>query len=138
MNSTTGWVKTVTVLGLAAVLSGVVTVTSSVPTPITPTHEPPIALETAVRIKLFVTTFNAVVILSLLWNYGMIYRDIPNRFTLSLAVVTLALLFYAVMSNPLLPMLLGFMQGTTLGPFTFLPDIFASIAATILLYQSYA
>ena len=79
-----------------------------------------------------------VMLLALLWNYVAVYRDIPNRFTLSLLLFTVALLLYAVSSNPLLPIVLGFSHGTTLGPFVFLPDVFASIAVVVLLYQSYS
>ncbi|MBS3760943.1 MAG: hypothetical protein KGY43_05675 [Halodesulfurarchaeum sp.] len=76
--------------------------------------------------------------LAILWNYLRVYRDLPNRFTLSLLLFTVALLLYAVSSNPLLPIILGFRHGTTLGPFMFLPDLFASIASIVLLYQSYS
>jgi hypothetical protein len=95
-------------------------------------------MEAVLRIKLFVTTLNVVILLALLWNYVAVYRDMPNRFTLSLLLVTAALLLYAVSSNPLLPLLLGFRHGTTLGPFVFIPDVFASVAAVVLLYQSYS
>lgn len=94
-------------------------------------------METVLRIKLFVTTLTGIVLLALLWNYATVYRDMPNRFTLSLLLFTVALLLYAVSSNPLLPLLLGFSHGATLGPFVFLPDIFASVAAIVLLYQSF-
>ncbi|WP_231727749.1 hypothetical protein [Haloferax profundi] len=50
---------------------------------------------------------------------------------------TAALLLYALTSSPLLSLLLGF-RGSGLGPFTFLPDLFAAVAITFLTYQSSA
>jgi hypothetical protein len=80
--------------------------------------------------KLFVSTFNVVVLVA-------IYRDIPNQFTLSLLLFCLALLLYALTSNPLVHVYLGFRGGVQLGLFTFLPDLFAGVAVVALLYQSY-
>ena len=87
--------------------------------------------------KLFVSTFNVVVLLALVATYVSIYRDIPNQFTLSLLLFCLALLLYALTSNPLVHVYLGFRGGPQLGLFTFLPDLFASVAVVALLYQSH-
>jgi hypothetical protein len=137
MRNDTGLLKTGAVVGIAVILSGIITFSVGLSNLGFPTHGPPIGVETMVRIKLFVTTLNTVVLLALLWNYVTVYRDIPNQFTLGLLLFSVALLLYSVTSNPLLPLILGFQHGTTLGPFVFLPDIFASIAVIILLYQSF-
>ena len=97
------------------------------------THQP---LEGVLRLKLFVSTFTIVVVGALVWSYVNVYRELPNPFTGGLLVVTLALLFYALSSNPLVHVLLGFRPGVGLGPFTYLPDLFAALAAIVLLYQS--
>ncbi|WP_255479155.1 hypothetical protein [Natronomonas sp. LN261] len=138
MPNNTGLLKTGAVVGIAVLISGVVSLSTGVPSPGFPLHRAPVGMEAVLRIKLFVTTLNVVILLALLWNYVAVYRDMPNRFTLSLLLVTAALLLYAVSSNPLLPLLLGFRHGTTLGPFVFIPDVFASVAAVVLLYQSYS
>lgn len=138
MRNNTGLLKTVAVVGIAVIISGVISLGVGLSNLGLPTHGPLGGIETIVRIKLFVTTLNIVVLLALLWNYITVYRDIPNRFTLSLLLFTVALLLYAVSSNPLLPLVLGFRHGTTLGPFMFLPDVFASIAIIVLLYQSFS
>jgi hypothetical protein len=138
MRNDTGLLKTAAVIGLAALVSGAITLSVGLSNFAAPGHGPPVSIETVVRIKLFVTTLNVVMLLALLWNYVAVYRDLPNRFTLSLLLFTVALLLYAVSSNPLLPLLLGFRHGTTLGPFVFMPDVFASIAVVVLLYQSYS
>jgi len=89
-------------------------------------------------IKLFTSTFNVLVLLALTGAYVSLYRDLPNRFTLSLVVFTVALLFYALSSNPILFLLIGFTRvGVGLSVLTFLPDLFASVAIVVLLYQSY-
>lgn len=90
-----------------------------------------------VLVKLLVTTFNVVVLLALTGTYVGIYRDLPNQFTLSLILFSVALLLYAITSNPLLPHVFGFRGGVGLGPFTFIPDLFASVAIVVLLYQSF-
>lgn len=94
------------------------------------------AFEPVVQIKVFLSTFNLVVILALGWAYLSVYRSLPNPFTRSLLVVTLALFFYALASNPVISLLFGY-RGLGLGPFTFLPDLFAAVAVVVLLYQSY-
>lgn len=90
-----------------------------------------------VLVKLLVTTFNVVALLALTGTYVSVYRDLPNQFTLSLILFSVALLLYAVTSNPLFPLVFGFRGGVGLGPFTFIPDLFASVAIVVLLYQSY-
>lgn len=130
--------KTGAVVGIAALVSAIITVTTGLPVLGLPIHGPPIGIETVLQAKLFLTTLNALVLLAILWNYLRVYRDLPNRFTLSLLLFTVALLLYAVASNPLLPVLMGFEHAATLGPFMFLPDAFASIAVIVLLYQSYS
>ena len=81
---------------------------------------------------------SVVVLLALVATYLSIYRDIPNQFTLSLLLFCLALLLYALTSNPLVQIYLGFRGGVQLGLFTFLPDVFAALAVVALLYQSHA
>lgn len=98
------------------------------------------ALAFFLRLKLLVSTFNVVLLVTLTWTYVSLYRDLPNPFTRSLILVTTALLLYALTSNPLVHILLGFsLRGVVagLGPFTVLPDVFASVAVVVLLHQSY-
>jgi hypothetical protein len=97
-------------------------------------------IETFVSVKLFVSTFTVVVLLALVANYVVVYRDLPNPFTRSLLLFSVALLLYALASNPLVWILLGFRRGLLglgIGGFAFLPDLFAAVAVTVLLHQSY-
>ncbi|MFB6093619.1 MAG: hypothetical protein ABEJ77_01590 [Halanaeroarchaeum sp.] len=89
------------------------------------------------QVRLFVSTFNVLVLLALTGNYVRVYRDIPTRFTGSLLLFSVALLLYALSANPAIQLAFGFRAGPGLGPFTFLPDLFASVAAAVLLHQSY-
>ena len=90
----------------------------------------------ALSVKLFVSTFNVAVLLALVATYAAIYRAIPNPFTLSLILFSVALLLYAVTSNPVVQLLSGVRPTPQLGVFTFLPDLFAGVAVVALLYQS--
>lgn len=90
----------------------------------------------ALSAKLFVSTFNVTVLLALVATYASIYRDIPNRFTLSLILFGVSLLLYALTSNPVVQVYAGVRPNPQLGIFTFLPDLFAGVAVIALLYQS--
>lgn len=88
-------------------------------------------------LRLFVSTFNVLVLFVLTGTYLSVYLDLPNRFTLSLLLFSVALLLYALASNPAVHVLFGYRAGPGLGPFAVLPDLFAAVAVTVLLYQSY-
>lgn len=96
-------------------------------------HRP---MEGFIGMKMFFSTLNVILIGALLWSYTNVYREIPTRFTMSLIIFSIALLLYALMSNPLVHTVLGF-RGSGLGPFAFIPDLFATVAVIVLLYQSY-
>jgi len=95
------------------------------------------AFDTVVQVRMFLATFNAILLMALVWSYLTLYRDLPNRFTLSLILFSLALLLYSLASNPVVHALFGYPTEPNLGPFTFLPDAFAAVAVVVLLYQSY-
>lgn len=95
------------------------------------------AFDFVIQIRLFLSTFNVLLLFALVWSYLVIYRDLPNRFTFSLLLFTVALLLYAVASNPAIHLLFGYRGSPALGPFAFLPDLFAAVAVTVLLYQSF-
>lgn len=88
-------------------------------------------------VKTFFSTFTTVLLIMLLLTYVRIYRGLPNRFTLGLLGFIVSLMLYALTANPLIALLFGFHPSVTLGPFTFLPNLFASVSVIILLQQSY-
>jgi len=95
------------------------------------------SFELVTTVRFFLSTYNVLLLLVLAWSYLVVYRDLPNRFTFSLLLFAIALLLYAVASNPAIHLLFGYRGGPGLGPFAFLPDLFAAVAVTVLLYQSF-
>ncbi|MDQ2055664.1 hypothetical protein [Halobellus sp. H-GB7] len=105
-----------------------------------PSHGPPSRLAAEIvlliRLEILLTTVNLVLLLVLSGIYLKLYRDLPNKYTVSLVVLSLALLLYAFSSNPLVHSILGFRPRPNIGAFVFIPDLFISIAILVLLYQS--
>lgn len=89
-----------------------------------------------IQVKLFVTTFNLVLLLALTGSYLSLYRDLPNKYTRSMLILSVALLLYALTANPYIPYFFGFNPKPGLGPFVFLSDGFIGVAIVILFYQS--
>lgn len=118
------------VLSLVAIL-GVLIVTQFAP----PTSAARPRLTTLIQLKLFFSTVAVLLLIVLFIVYLKMYRSLPTQFTLTLLLFVAALILYAVTSNPLLPILFGF-PVREIGPFTFLPELFASLAVAILLHQS--
>jgi hypothetical protein len=87
-------------------------------------------------LKIFFTSFNIIIFSGLLVNYVKLHRQMPTPLTKTLSVFSFALLLYGLTSSPLVHILFGF-NILTIGPFTFLPDMFASMAAVAILYESY-
>jgi len=128
-------VKTAAVT-VAAAVAGLVATLSLELLPPSPHGPPPELLLLLVRIQLFVTTFNLVMLLALLGLYVSLYRDLPNKYTRSLILLSLALLLYAVTSNPLVHLLFGYRGPPSSGPFVFVPHAFVGFAIIVLFYQS--
>ena len=85
--------------------------------------------------KLVISFVNVFLIISLLVIYVDIYRTVRSRFTVGLIITIVALLVYAITSNPILQMFLGYPIAGP-GPFLFIPDIFTALAAGVLIYLS--
>ncbi len=82
-------------------------------------------------LKTAVTSVNIALSVLLMGLYLSLYRKIKTEFTIGLFVVTFSLFVYALTSNPLLHMLFGF-RWIGLGPFTLIPDLFATVALAVL------
>ena len=92
-------------------------------------------LEVYYTAKTAISTVNSVLLLGLLSIYVDIYMKTESEFTLGLIIFCVALLLYAVTSNPWVHQLLGY-RGSGLGPFAMLPDTFTLVASVVLLYIS--
>lgn len=93
-------------------------------------------LESVMLLKVFFTSLNIVLLLGLVMNYLKIYSGLKTSLSRSLVVFSTALMFYAISSSPLTHVLAGF-EIISIGPFTFLPDIFVTVATVIILRESY-
>ena len=92
-------------------------------------------LEIYYSLKAVLASVNAFLLVSISVIYLKVYNETGLEFSLGLVIFSLALLFYALTSNPLLVRYAGFM-GSGLGPFAMLPDLFTCIASMTLLYLS--
>jgi small-conductance mechanosensitive channel len=106
-----------------------------------PLHGPPwrdasAGIRLLVRAEVFFTTLNLVLLLALAGVYASLHRDLSNKYTLSLVVLSLALLLYAFTSNPAVHLLLGLRPRPNVGAFVFVPDLFVGVAIVVLFYQS--
>lgn len=91
--------------------------------------------EIHVSIKSAITLINIVIAVILIGMYVKIYREVRSDFTVGLIVVMFALLVYAITSNPFVQYLFTF-RGFGLGPFMSIPDVFTTVALSVLLYLS--
>jgi hypothetical protein len=103
--------------------------------PMYPDRPLPGDLEIYYTAKTVISSVNTVLLLILLAIYLELYGKVKSEFTLGLIIYNLALLLYALTSNPLLHGRFGF-TGFGLGPFAMLPDLFTLIASSVLLYLS--
>lgn len=93
-------------------------------------------VENVLLIKTFLTSFSIIVLSALVVNYFRIYREMPTSTSKTLCFFSASLLFYALSASPLVQILAGF-QLITVGPFTYLPDLFAALASVAILRESY-
>ncbi len=92
-------------------------------------------LEFYYTVRTVITTINATIATMLLVTYIDIYRKTKSQFTIGLSLFSIVLLIYALTSSPLTHRVFGF-RAIGLGPFAMLPDLFASVALSILMYLS--
>jgi hypothetical protein len=85
--------------------------------------------------KTILTTINAGLLLILLGIHFDIYKKTKSEFTIGMMTFSMALLLFALTSNPLLYQRMGYYE-TGLGPFAMLPHLFTFFASVILLYLS--
>jgi hypothetical protein len=103
------------------------------PLPIPPEYLP--ALKIALKLKAVVSFVNIALIFLMLGIYIDLYRKIKTNFTAGLLLLILVLLMNALTSNPFLFLRL---EGAILGPGMglIIPDLFTTIALTVLFYLS--
>jgi hypothetical protein len=98
-------------------------------------HEFLPAITLFVTLKTVVSFVNMALILLTLAIYVDIYKRIKSKFTAGLILMIVVLLMHALTSNPLLQFRFGY-QVIGLGPLSIIPDLFTTIALTVLFYLS--
>ena len=87
-------------------------------------------------VKTAISATNMILSCVLIILYVQIYVKVRTGFALGLIVAMASLFLYALTSNPVVQMLLGYHAVTGTGPFAWIADVFASVALTILLWLS--
>lgn len=93
-------------------------------------------VKTAIVVKVFFSSMNAILLAGLVLNYAKIYRNMPTPTSRVLLIFSFGLMFYAISSNPLVHLIFGY-EFIPLGPFTYIPDLFVTAATLSILYESY-
>lgn len=86
--------------------------------------------------KTVISSINIVLVSTLLTIYVTLYKENKSDFVFGLILFALVLLFYALVSNPIVVYIFGF-RAFGLGPFAVLPDLFATISLSIMLYLTF-
>ncbi len=84
------------------------------------------------QLAIILSTLSIILLVYLLFSYIKIYLSAPTNFTLGLLLLIATLLAHAITSSPLFYSTLGF--GPMNGPFSFIPLIFTTLSAAILIY----
>ena len=87
-------------------------------------------------LKGVLSTVNLVLLVVLLLLFLGVYSDTRSEFAVGLIIFTLAMMTYAITSNPWLQSGFGF-SGSGLGPFAFFPDLFTLVALVVLLFFAF-
>jgi hypothetical protein len=87
-------------------------------------------------VKSILSTLNIALLSILLVVYAFTYNQARSEFLVGLIIFDIAMLLYAITSNPLIYGRFGF-RGSGLGPFAMLPDLFSLAAVSVLLLQAF-
>jgi predicted neutral ceramidase superfamily lipid hydrolase len=95
-------------------------------------------IENYITFRLVISTLNMVLYGYILYLYAQLYNETRSKFSLGLMSLSAVLLIYSITSNPLLFWVLrgSGTQQIWFDVFNVIPDVFASIAAIIMIYLS--
>ncbi|MBN2336377.1 hypothetical protein JXL21_12525 [Candidatus Bathyarchaeota archaeon] len=94
------------------------------------------------RIEMFITgrvvvsSVNILLYGYLTYFYIRLYRENESKFSLGLTALSIALLIYSVSSNPVILLYSWRRDPIWMSVFNFIPDVFATLAALIMVYLS--
>ena len=93
-------------------------------------------LEAYINARIIITSLNAILYGYLTYFYIKLYRENESNFSLGLTALSVVLLVYSVTSNPFLLQFAGRPGFAWMAIFNFVPDLFSTVAALIMVYLS--
>jgi len=91
-------------------------------------------METYFMGKTIVSVINSLLNAYIMWFYYVMYRENGSKFSLGLIALSAALFVYSIASNPMLLSLFSPKGFRYAGLFNFIPDLFTTVAASIMIY----
>jgi hypothetical protein len=91
-------------------------------------------IENYITFRIVISSINMILYGYILYLYTQLYRETSSKFSLGLILLSGALLIYSFTSNPMILQLYRGTEPIWFGIFNFIPDIFASLAAFIMIY----
>jgi hypothetical protein len=93
-------------------------------------------IEMMIKGKIIISSINMILYAYIAFFYISLYSENRSKFSLSLTSLALVLFIYSISSNPLILFYIGRAERVWLAAFNFIPDLFSTLAAVILLYLS--
>ena len=84
--------------------------------------------------KTVISVINTVMMGYIMWFYYVMYMENSSKFSLGLIALSAALLVYSIASNPWILFMFARNGKDFMGLFNFIPDLFTTVAAAIMIY----
>lgn len=84
--------------------------------------------------KTVISVINSLLMAYIMWFYYMMYRENGSKFSLGLIALSASLLVYSLTSNPWLLFTFSHNGYMYTGLFNFVPDLFTTATAVIMIY----
>lgn len=91
-------------------------------------------IENYITYRIILSSLNMILYGYILYLYIQLYRETTSKFSLGLILLSGALLIYSLTSNPMILQIFRGSEPIWFSIFNFIPDIFASLAAFIMIY----
>ena len=91
-------------------------------------------IQTYMMGKTVVSVINTLLMTYIMWFYYVMYRENRSKFSLGLIALSTALMVYSIASNPWLLYTFSQKGYRYAGVFNFIPDLFTTAAAVIMIY----
>ena len=88
------------------------------------------------RVDLYLSTVNSLLLLMLTIRYASLYRKIQSRYLVVPVLFGVFLTLFGLTSNPALPIELGYTSSSAWKPFSVVPKLLVSVGALALLSQT--